>query len=207
LYIGLKFFGPQVGSFFLLLSKNRNETGPGDTIAPAAPKFSQTPDATNVQKLTINGITEPGATVKLFVNGPEKHKTTADNDGFFTFIDIKLSKGNNIIFAKSFDEVDNESEKSEVLYIQYDDKIPEIEITKPTNGEKITNLNKRILVEGKTNEEANVKINGRVAIVRADNTFELLLGVSEGNVEIKVEATDKAGNKAEEKIYITYVKD
>ena len=205
--LGLSFFGPQIGSFFLLLSKNRNNEGPGDTIPPTSPIFSQVPEAVSEKKITLNGITEPGAKVRLFVNGPEKGETTADNDGGFTFVDVALGEGNNIVFAKSTDENNNESEKSRVYTIIFDDEAPEIEITKPKDGEEIRNLNKRVLVTGTLSEEAEVKINGRHAVVKPDMTFELLLGVGEGDVHIKVEAEDKAGNKAEAAINIKYDKE
>lgn len=203
----LQFFGPKIGSFFLLISKNRNNSGPGDTIPPTAPIFSQVPEATNEKEITLNGITESGATVKIFVNGPERGETTADNDGFFTFVDLKMGTGNNIVFAKATDEKGNESEKSKVFTIIFDDEEPEIEITSPVHGDEIKNLNKRVLVQGNTNEETNITINGRQAVVKSDNTFELLLGVDEGTVVITVEATDTAGNTAKSSIEITYKKD
>lgn len=204
---GLTFFGPKIGSFFLLLSRNRNNEGPGDTIAPTAPLFSQVPQAASKKKINLNGITEPGAKVRLFVNGPEKGETTADNDGAFTFVDVELGEGNNIIFAKAIDENGNESEKSKVFTIAFDDESPEVEITKPQDGEEIKNLNRRVLVQGTLSEEATVKVNGKQAVVKPDNTFELLLGVDEGDVSIKVEATDKAGNKSEAFVNIKYQKD
>ena len=204
--ISLQFFGPKIGSFFLLVSKNRNDSGPGDTIPPTAPIFSQVPDATNEKKITLNGITEPGATVRVFVNGPEKEKTIADNDGGFTFVDLDLGKGNNIIFAKATDENNNESEKSKVFTIVFDDEAPELEITSPQHGDTIKNLNKRVLIQGTLNEKAEVKINDRQAVVKSDNTFELLLGVDEGEVVITVKAVDRAGNKSQAVITINYEK-
>ena len=62
-------------------------------------------------------------------------------------------------------------------------------------------------VKGSSDEAlSEVKINGRTAVMKGDNGFELLLGVGEGEVEIKVEATDLAGNTRVESIYITYEK-
>lgn len=206
LFVILNFFGPQFGSFFLLISKNRNNDGSEDKIAPTLPIFSQVPEATNQKTLTLNGISEPSATVKLFVNGPEKAQTTADNDGGFTFVGVELGPGNNTLFAKAIDANKNEGEKSKVFTIVFDDKKPEVTVTAPKDDEHITNLDKRVLVQGKINEDADVKINGRQAVVRSDHTFELLLGVDEGDVEIKVEATDRGGNKATETVNIKYEK-
>lgn len=204
--IGLNFFGPQIGSFFLLISKNKDNTGPEDVMPPTAPIFSQTPETTNEKTITLNGITEPGASIYLFVNGPKKGETIADNDGAFTFVDIELGEGNNIIFAKAIDESKNESEKSRVLTIAFDDEKPKIEITTPQDGDEIRNLNRRVLVQGKLNEDGEVKINGRQAVIKPDHSFELLLGVDEGDVQIIVEATDKAGNVAQKIITINYEK-
>lgn len=206
LVLALTFFGPQIGSFFLLVSRNRNIADPEDIIPPTAPIFSQVPEATNQKNISLNGITEPGATVRIYVNGPEKERTTADNDGSFTFVDLKLGEGNNVIFAKAIDENGNESDKSKVFTIAFDDEKPEIEITTPQDGDEIKNLNRRVLVRGTLSEKADVTINARQAVVKPDNTFELLLGVDEGDVQIKVTATDKAGNKAETVISIKYEK-
>ena len=207
LFILMKFFGPKVGSIFLIFSKYRNDKGIGDIVPPPVPQFNQPPEATNKDRVTLEGVTEPGATVQLFVNGPEKAKTTSDSDGKFTFTDIELNKGNNIIFAKATDPTGNESENSKTLTIVYDNDKPKVDILEPKDGGTVKSLNKRVMVRGKTNEEAEIKINGKLAIVNADNTFELLLGVDEGTVKIKVEAKDKAGNLGVEEITITYVKD
>ena len=68
------FFGPKVGYVFSFLSKNRNDPGIGDIIPPPSPIFSQVPEATNKDKITLNGITEAGATVDLLVNGPKRQQ-------------------------------------------------------------------------------------------------------------------------------------
>jgi hypothetical protein len=68
----------------------------------------------------------------------------------------------------------------------------------------VRNLDKRILIKGKLSEKATLKINDKMAIVKPDLTFEFLLGVEEGTIEIKVEATDTAGNVASEKFKVKY---
>ena len=52
-----------------------------------------------------------------------------------------------------------------------------------------------------------VKVNGKQAIVHSNNTFELLLGVNEGDVVVTVKATDRAGNESEKIITFEYRKD
>uniref|UniRef100_A0A7C4TRY7 Bacterial Ig-like domain-containing protein n=1 Tax=candidate division WWE3 bacterium TaxID=2053526 RepID=A0A7C4TRY7_UNCKA len=206
LVISITFFGPKVGSLFFIFSKHRNEKEKGDIAPPTAPIFSQVPEATNKKELTLNGVSEPGATVTLFLNGPEKERTTADNNGTFTFANINLNEGQNIIFAKAKDLAENESDKSRTYYVNFDDKKPEIKLLEPKENETVRNLNKRIYVKGQLNEQAEVKINGLNALVNSDNTFEIVLGVAEGDVEIKIQATDNAGNKTEETVKVRYQK-
>lgn len=207
LLVVFKFLGPKIGSAFFLISKHKNDPVNEDTIPPSTPLFSNVPEATNKDTLTLNGIAEPGSTIKLFVNGPEEAKTTTNSEGLFTFVDIKINEGTNTIFAKATDQDGNESKKSKTLYIIFDDKTPEIEITSPSAGEEVKNTNRRIVIEGEINEQATVTINDKYAIVKPDNTFELLLGVDEGDVNINVKAIDEAGNKAEKSITVKYTKD
>lgn len=207
LFVVFKFLGPKIGSAFFLISKHRNDPVNEDTIPPSTPLFSNIPDATNKDKLTLNGIAEPGSTVKLYVNGPEKATTTTNSEGLFTFVDIEISEGNNTLFAKATDQDGNESKKSKTFTVVFDDEAPEIEITKPSAGEEVKNANRRILIEGEISEKATVTINGKYAIVKPDNSFELLLGVDEGDVNINVEAIDEAGNTSKSGITVKYTKD
>lgn len=198
------FFGPQIGSFFGLISVNRNTTGPKDNLAPEPPIIYDFPVATKESTATLKGYAEPSATVKLFANGPEVQSTIADSTGQFTFADVVLIDGKNTLFAKAFDAAGNQSESSKVIYIDVDSKKPEITIISPRNGEVVRNLDKSVLVKGKLNKKGTLTINGRLAVVKPDLTFEILLGVNEGPVTIKLEATDTAGNVKTEKINITY---
>ncbi|MBI2414678.1 hypothetical protein HYV31_02460 [candidate division WWE3 bacterium] len=206
LVVAFGFFGPKVGSLFFIFSKHRNDKELGDIVPPATPIFSQIPEATNKNTITFNGVTEPDVAVSIFVNGPERQKTTTDKDGSFTFADIKLDLGQNIIFAKAKDNSGNESDKSKIYYVVFDEKKPEIKINEPKEGSVVKNLNKRVLVKGEINETAEVKVNGLNALVKSDNTFEIVLGVDSGEVEIKIQAIDAAGNKGEKTIKVTYQK-
>lgn len=205
-FVAFSFFGPSVGSFFGILSTNRNSSGSVDRIAPNSPIFSNIPRATKEKSITINGLAESGTNIKLFVNGPEVASTVADSEGLFTFTDVTLFEGPNTIFAKAIDDTGNESPKSETIRLVVDNDKPEIEILEPKDEAVVRNLNGRVQIKGELNEKATVFINDRKAIVKPDLTFELLLGVSEGEVEIKVVATDEAGNEETEEFKITYVR-
>jgi hypothetical protein len=202
-----RFFGPKIGSIFGLISVNRNAQEKSDKVAPLPPTFIDPIKATNKTSINLTGNGEPAAKVTLFVNGPKKDTILIDQSGEFNFTGVELAKGKNTIFATVEDPEGNISEKSESLVIVFDNTKPKIKITEPTAGQTITNLQNRIKVVGSINEKAEVKINDRVAITRPDNTFELLLGVKEGDVSIKISAIDEAGNKAEQVINVKYQND
>jgi hypothetical protein len=205
-FISLSFFAPQIGSLFGLISKYRNQEEEQLAVKPNPPILSDLPNATKDKEIDINGYAQPGMTVKLYVNGPEKDSTTVGADGLFTFTEVNLNSGRNTIFAKAFDTYNTESDKSKTYVLNVDTKKPELDIEEPDDGETVRNLNERVTVEGKVNEKANVTVNGKIAVVRPDLSFEFLLGVKEGSVEINVVATDEAGNQTEETIYIKYEK-
>ncbi|MBW6441709.1 hypothetical protein K0B04_02255 [Patescibacteria group bacterium] len=204
--VSLFFFAPQVGSLFGYFSKYRNDPGYVPTPKPMPPVFIDSPEAINQDKITLTGRALPGNTVKIYVNGPEKGTDTAGSDGLFTFSDIKLNLGTNTIFAKAFDDKGQESDSSEFLIINYDNKAPIIEIENIENGDTVKNLNNRIEISGKVNEKATITINEKSAIQKSDLTFYFVLGVKEGDVEIKIEAEDLAGNKTVKELKVKYVK-
>jgi hypothetical protein len=206
LLISVTFFAPKLGFFFGLFSVHRNDPDTGSTIKPGAPIFSNIPNATNKDGITLNGYALSGTTVVLFVNGPEVARTTAGSDGLFAFSDVKLNQGTNSIAAKVIDQQGVSSENSNMYSLVVDKEKPKIEISSPKDGATIRNLDKRVTVTGKVNEKSTIKVNDKFAILNSDLTFEFLLGVSEGDVEIKVEATDEAGNIETSTVKIKYVK-
>lgn len=204
--ISITVFGPQLGGLLASISVHRNDKDPGAQMGISAPVFSNVPTATKEGNVTLNGISEPGAIVKLYVNGPEIASTTADSSGLFTFLNVTLIDGNNTIMAKAISKNGTESKNTDPIYVAKDNNKPEIEITSPKDGDVVRNLDKRILVKGKVNKKAEIKINDRFAILNSDLTFEVLVGVDEGNVEIKVTAKDEAGNTSDKSIKVVYEK-
>jgi len=206
LIAAITIFGPQIGGMLAYISVHRNEKDKDNIQSTTAPIFSNVPKATNKESLTLNGIAKPGSEIKLFVNGPEISTTTADSNGLFTFVDIGLVEGANTFFAKAIDTENKESPPSQVITIEYDNKAPDIQIEFPKEGETVKNLDKRIIVKGKVNEKSVIKVNEKLAILKNDLSFEAILGVEEGNLEIKIVAIDEAGNKKEESLKIKYEK-
>ncbi len=198
-------FAPAFGSFFGLLSVNRNKTEDKVNIKTNPPVLTNMPEASKENKISITGYANVGTTIKLFVNGPEAAQTTVGSDGLFNFSDVQLISGKNTIFARSI-EGTVESDPSATYVVTVDTQAPKLEIESPKDGETVKNLDKRITVVGKVDEKATIKINEGMVVLKPDLTFEYTMSVSEGNVTIKVEATDTAGNKSEEELKVKYSK-
>lgn len=203
-FISVTFFAPQIGSFFGLFSKYRTDPGYKPTAKPSMPVFENVPEAVNGNEVDLSGKAQPGDTIILFVNGPEKAKTTVDAEGNFNFVDVHLINGKNTLFAKVVTKNGLESSKTEYYYISVDKNSPKIEIEEPNNGETIKNLNRRVRISGKINEKATITINGGTVVQKPDFTFDYDLGVREGSVKIEIKATDPAGNESIEELFIEY---
>jgi hypothetical protein len=204
--LSLFLFPTQFGSFFGFFSRHRNEKPYQPTAKPATPVFENAPESVKDTKVTLNGRATAGTTVKIFVNGPEKATTTTDADGIFTFADVPLTLGKNLLFAKASDNSGVQSDNSEFLNITVDKDSPKIEIVNPKDGSTVKNLNKRIEIIGTVSEKATITINDKTVIQKSDFSFDYWLGVEEGNVKIKVVAVDAAGNKTEKEITVIYSK-
>lgn len=204
--LGLFVFAPKIGFLFGLFSVHRNDPGYMPTLKVAPPDFVDVPKAINKDETSLHGYAQPGTVVVLYVNGPEKARTTADSDGQFNFSGIKLNEGKNTLFAKGIDEKNVESDKTDYFYITLDKQAPKFDELSPKDGDTVRNLDKRVEVTGKLNELATITINGSYAVQKSDFTFDFLLGVNEGGVKITLDAVDEAGNKTEKVINITYEK-
>lgn len=205
--IGLTFtvFATNFGSIFKIFSKKDNVDEL--VIKPTKPILNSIDESTNKEYINISGYSQKDNEVQLYVNGPEIFRTNTDENGQFEFNNVKLINGRNVVFVKATNQKGYQSDASDNLIITLDRKEPEIEIESPKDEDNIKNLNKRITIKGKINEKSSLKINDQVAIVKPDLTFEHLLGVEEGEVEIKIVAIDQAGNETTEELKVTYQRD
>ena len=175
----------------------------GDDIAPFAPQMSLSYEATPSAKININGFAEAEATVTLFNGGDQVAELIVDEDGEFEFSGVELDAGENRLSAVAVDPAGNESEKSRVLTVIYDSKPPELAITSPTDGQAFYDLiTKIITVEGVSEPDAEVFVNGNLALLSSDGSFSQRLAVDNGDIKIVVEAIDQAGNRSSEEVQI-----
>lgn len=188
---------------FLGEVKTENQQIPKeDIIPPPVPRLSYIPEATNSAQLEIDGVTEPGVTVKIDFN-EEIIETMAEEEGKFGIEKLTLDKGKNSIVAWAADSAGNESEKTDKFEIVYETVAPELEIIKPEDGAAVEE--QMVEVQGKTEPDARVEINEHVVIVGQEGKFAFTLTLQEGGNEIKVIAQDNAGNTTEKTLTITYL--
>lgn len=203
---GLQFFGPKIFSIFGYLSLDRFKKQEETKAQTPRPSFADIKTATKEKKVGIQGFSEANAQIRLFVNGPEVGSTKADGEGKFSFNDIELLDGQNIIFTKAQSENKTESEKSETLFIDLDTKKPEITIEKPNDGQLIQSVDSRTTVSGKVNEEATVRVNSNQTVLDPEGNFETLVSLKGGENKIIISAIDKAGNEATKSIKVEFKK-
>lgn len=174
-----------------------------DNTPPAPPRLTIPFDFTSDSSFTLTGTAESGATITLKVNG-KTEEFVANSDGEFS-TKVDLQKGENRLSATATDKAGNESQVSETYTVIQDGEPPELTIASPQNGSVFSGKDQnKIEVTGTTEKEAEVKVNGKVAIVDANGAFKTIIILNEGDNELKVVATDKAGNETEESITVSY---
>jgi len=175
-----------------------------DNIPPPPPQIAPLPEATNSASLDVVGNAELDSTLILFLNGVELKRILVDKEGRFYIEQIKLSEGENNIFAKAIDLAGNESQESVRQVIFFDKEPPILEIEFPKDGDSFFDDEKEITIKGKTEKDAIVNINERKVVVNLEGEFESVYSLSEGTNEILIVSSDKAGNKTQESFKVYY---
>ena len=176
-----------------------------DFLPPQPPVLDALPEATNSGRLKIEGYTEPGAKLSVWLSGGLEATDTADEEGSFS-IWVELDEGENEIVVKAKDEAENES-FSVTKVVEWDKEPLEMSVDNPQEGsEYFGQQNQTIEVKGTVNKDkARVTINGLYTNVDGEGVFSHALRLSEGENTIEVVATDPAGNINTISLKIRYV--
>ncbi|UYO33595.1 S8 family peptidase [Bacillus halotolerans] len=154
---------------------------------------------TNKENVTVKGKASPGTAVTLYNGDKEAGETKTAADGTFE-AGVSLSKGENKLTAAASTDSGTTDASSPVTVTLDQDK-PELTLDNPKNGEKI---NKETLtVKGTVSDDnlKEVKVNGKKATV-TDGSYSARILLENGSNEVKVTATDLAGNKTTKKAVI-----
>lgn len=184
------------------------DTGPSNasTLRPTAPIFSDIPETTKDNQVSVSGFAQSGVEVVLYVNGAEYKRLLTDDAGVFSFGDVPLVEGENRFYAYALASSKNESEQSKEYTVFLDNEPPELTISSPEDGETRTTQAGRIVeFQGLVGEHGTrVTVGDRVAIVLSDGSFSVAYQLVEGEQEIAVVATDPAGNVTEQKMHLVW---
>ena len=202
IFVGL----PAIAKLAGFLGEIKKSTTPiekQDTTPPAPPIISNLPDFTNSTSLEVMGTAEPGATLILVLNNQEK-ETLVNKEGEFA-LTIELKKGENKLFAYARDAAGNESQKTQIQKIIFDDQAPDLEIASPQDGQQFYGSKQRqINIRGQTEEGASVTINERIVAVNSQGEFSFTTTLAEGENQFTIKAEDRAGNSTEKTLTLYF---
>jgi hypothetical protein len=166
-----------------------------ETVIILPPDLEPTFEATNSAEITLTGTAEEGDAVKLYNNAKLAEEVKIGHDHTFEFRDIPLKEGKNLFRVKAFKE-NNESKFSNPITVLYRKEAPKLTIEYPQEGQSISHKDgDRLQIEGRTDPDVKVRINGFQAIVDDEGKFKYVSPVKGGENVIQAEATDDAGNK------------
>lgn len=179
------------------------EASTNSKVYVAPPILDQTFSATNSATLTISGTAQAKQAIKLYLNDELVEKIKTEDNGTFTFKTITLTDGENSIKAKALVEK-SESNFSNELTIIYKNHAPSLTIDSPADNQIVSGDNNKVTVRGKTDTEVKVTVNGFWAIVSESGQYTYDLTLQNGDNQVKVQAIDQAGNKAEAERKVIY---
>lgn len=184
-----------------------NETTEAQESALVIPPYIDSlPVATNSSTLVITGRGQEQANIVLFINDQESKKTRVAEDGTFIISSVSLPEGTYTIQAKAEDEHGKFSDFSNTIQTAIMKKPPELEITKPNDGDILNGEDNLVSVEGRTDDDVDVRVNDRFVVVKPDGFFQYPYPLEEGENELVIRAIDLAGNNTKIVRTVTYHK-
>ena len=190
-------------SLFLSGSKGsleQSESKISSFIAP--PILNPFPQATSSANIIISGVASENQTIDLYINDDLIDKTKTKEDGRFSF-DTIVKPGENIIKTKAVVK-NKESEFSQPLTVSFKSAPPSLTLSSPSDGQSFSKDQNTVDVNGATDTDVKITVNGFWAITDNDGSFSYILPLQNGENKIKIIATDIAGNKTEKEIKVTY---
>lgn len=144
----------------------------------------------NTEKITVSGIINTDAQIKVFNNDVEAARVQAGG-GLFQ-ASVALTEGENFITASALVPA-GETERCEPLLVIRDTVPPELAVTAPFDG--FVTDNREITVSGVVTDKylKDLEVNGKKTEV-INGTFSENINLNTGANTIKVQAFDMAGN-------------
>jgi len=206
LFLVLKFGLGILVNFSLFLSGGGNQNNISQSsnqinfIAP--PLLNPIITATNSANIIISGESDKNNTVYLYINGTIVDQTQVQDNGTFNFTET-LDKGNNQIYAVA-EYKGKRSDSSDSFTVYFSNSQPTLDVNTPTDGQSFSKDQNSVSITGKTDPGVKVTVNGFWAVIDDNNNFSYTLPLQNGDNQIKILATDQAGNQTEKDLKVTY---
>lgn len=189
-------------SLFLSGSRGKEDVKIQNPLFIASPVLNSIPEATASADIIISGIALKKQTINLYINGDLIDKSDTDDNGKFIFRETLVS-GENTINAKAIVN-QNESAYSNTITIVYKNALPSLKIISPSDAQSFTKDQNTVNVNGSTDTDVKVTVNGFWAITDTNGNFSYNLPLQNGENKIRITAADIAGNRKEIEIKVTY---
>lgn len=208
LFIAINFGPTLIGFAGSALDTLAGKSGQADSIKSnadlQAPNIDSTFTATPSASVQITGKTDyQSGQVELYVNGYKAGSTNIEHDQTFSVENVKLSEGDNFIKARVVrdDKKGNFSDETKISYIK---SAPKLEVASPTDKQSFKKADKTISVNGTTDPDSNITVNGFVAIVDSSGNFSYDLALNNGDNKITVVATGPSGQTTTKELTVNY---
>lgn len=162
------------------------------------------PSATSSSSLLITGSTVNFDAVEIYLNSEKVTDGYVVADTFSEEI-TGLEKGENQIYVIAKSKKSKGTKKSPEFTVLLKTEKPKLEVSQPNDN---TKTNKQeIKIEGKTDKETYIKVNGQPVVVDSQGSFQTLYKLSDGDNTIEIIAEDIVGNQEKKTLKVTYSKD
>lgn len=209
LILGALNFGPELLSNIASFTSGFKKTGTTATITKEqnsleTPFIDSIPDATDRAEINISGTsTYSDAQIELFVNGNLYDTAPLTQDQKFIFEKVKLTEGENSIKAR-VKKGDQASSFTRIYDVNYSQGNPKLDVTTPSDGQQFSRGDQTITVQGTTDPDNTVTVNGSRAIVDSLGNFSYYLNLSDGDNNLTISAVNQAGQKTEKTLKVNF---
>lgn len=207
-----------VSFYFFEKKETQDQTAKKKQVFVSPPELDALPIATNSATITVSGTGQENQEIALYLNGELEEKTDVEDTKKFSFTNISLKEGENLIQTKSIQKDPSaslgssngdsgqvqESDFSNSYTIILTKKAPTLTIDSPNDKQSFGKDDKQAMVKGKTDAGNKVTVNDLWAIVDNDGAYEYNLPLHGGENKIKVITTDPANNTTEKEITVVY---
>ena len=169
------------------------------------PELANFPEATFSGVINIEGVAFTDQKIRLYLDNAQVKEVDTDAGGNFSFEDVSLNQGENLIGVQAVTADGRESVIRERKLI-VDTSKPVIEIENPANESTFYGADQQTLeVKGKVDDgSVEVTVNDNFVRVLDNGEFSYKIKLVVGVNELVVAAVDIAGNKAEKLVRVNF---